>query len=680
MIVRYFPFNTIDYKYVNTKHIAIVDDLASTGQSKEKVLADAENVRLGLAADGFNPFGMMSQTYCNIPYSQDISTHCNHAAQEIYEKSVRKIVEGVWPKLEKKYEETRADSNNMVDLDRQYWRDCYCQRLQEPFRAYAAAPVEEGFMLENIPKCNRCNYLYGTCPQGARNVKNRSPREEFVSFSFTPFIDIAPTALNTNYEIELADGKVVSTNTILCSCTLVLLNHVFKIDLLPTQLGSLMVIIGMDGLAYYVLYRLYEKIVRISLPMARYLEVLRREAEKDLDHLHLSRLMRKLDDIALSEISPKELKQVDYKKPLPSSRMMTCFDQLQDEEATESHLKDNSRLTQDGDVVRQIFKVRILVEGSSVPRTCGQPRRSEASKDLKAPAEWLRGLERHFEQRADGEIYFFDRIWIPSIGDVRKLIMDEAHTSRYSVHPGADKICLFMSLDKANTKPSGLLQQLEIPEWKWEKLAMDFITKLPKSSSGYDTIWIVARHGVPVSIISDRDGRFTSHLWQALQEALGTRLDMSTAYHPQTDGQSERTIQTLEDMLRACVMDFGGSWDTHLPLIEFLLITLIGPENCARKRMKEFFKSRKNEQRQKCQKSYVDKRRKPLEFEVGETVLLMVYPMEESDRWTRDLKKLSEDESIGQSRWNSRQGAEYTWEREDQFRIKYPHLLRTLPS
>ncbi|GKG40827.1 putative reverse transcriptase domain-containing protein, partial [Tanacetum coccineum] len=80
---------------------------------------------------------------------------------------------------------------------------------------------------------------------------------------------------------------------------------------------------------------------------------------------------------------------------------------------------------------------------------------------------------------------------------------------------------------------------------------------------------IVARHGVSVSIISDSDGRFMSHLWQALQEVLGTRLDMSTAYHPQTDGQSERTIQTLEDMLRTCVMDFGGSWDTHLPLIEF---------------------------------------------------------------------------------------------------------------
>ncbi|GKA70664.1 putative reverse transcriptase domain-containing protein [Tanacetum coccineum] len=129
---------------------------------------------------------------------------------------------------------------------------------------------------------------------------------------------------------------------------------------------------------------------------------------------------------------------------------------------------------------------------------------------------------------------------------------------------------------------------------------MDLVTKLPRSNSGYDAIWvivdrltksahflpihedykteklariyineIVARHGVPVSIISDRDGRFVSHLWQALQEALGTKLHMSTAYHLETDGQSERTIQTLEDMLRACVMDFSGSWDTHIPLIEF---------------------------------------------------------------------------------------------------------------
>nr|GEU61078.1 reverse transcriptase domain-containing protein [Tanacetum cinerariifolium] len=129
---------------------------------------------------------------------------------------------------------------------------------------------------------------------------------------------------------------------------------------------------------------------------------------------------------------------------------------------------------------------------------------------------------------------------------------------------------------------------------------MDFITKLPKTSSGYDTIWViidrltksahflrmneidtmerlmrlylkevVSRHGVPVLIISNKDSRFTSRFWQSVQKALGTRLDMSTAYHPQTDGQSERTIQTLEDMLRACVIDFGNGWDRHLPLVEF---------------------------------------------------------------------------------------------------------------
>ncbi|GKB00056.1 putative reverse transcriptase domain-containing protein [Tanacetum coccineum] len=79
----------------------------------------------------------------------------------------------------------------------------------------------------------------------------------------------------------------------------------------------------------------------------------------------------------------------------------------------------------------------------------------------------------------------------------------------------------------------------------------------------------VARHGVPISIISDRDSRFKSRFWRSMQEALGTRLDMSTTYHPQTDGQSEGTIQSLEDMLRAWVLDFGGSWDVHLPLVEF---------------------------------------------------------------------------------------------------------------
>ncbi|GJR81843.1 putative reverse transcriptase domain-containing protein [Tanacetum coccineum] len=158
-------------------------------------------------------------------------------------------------------------------------------------------------------------------------------------------------------------------------------------------------------------------------------------------------------------------------------------------------------------------------------------------------------------------------------------------------------------------------------DYKTEKLAKIYTNE------------IVARHGVPVSIISDRDGRFTSHLWQAFQKALGTRLDISTAYHPQTDGQSERTIQTLEDMLRACVMDFGGSWDTHLPLIESPVIwtevgesQLIGPEIVQETTEKIVqIKDRLKTARSR-QKSYADKRRKPLEFQVGDRVLLKVSP------------------------------------------------------
>ncbi|GJZ68664.1 putative nucleotidyltransferase, ribonuclease H [Tanacetum coccineum] len=201
---------------------------------------------------------------------------------------------------------------------------------------------------------------------------------------------------------------------------------------------------------------------------------------------------------------------------------------------------------------------------------------------------------------------------------------EQSKQLRYSIHPGSDKMyqdlkklywwpnmkaiiskyvdkCLTCSRVKAECqKPSGLLIQPEIPQWKWERITMDFVTKLPKTSSGHDTIWvivdhltksthfipiretdsmetltrlyikeIISRHEVTISIILDHDSHFTSKFWQSMQSALGTQLDMSMAYHPQTDGQSERTIQTLEDILRACVIDFGKGWERHLPLVEF---------------------------------------------------------------------------------------------------------------
>ncbi|GJR19062.1 putative reverse transcriptase domain-containing protein [Tanacetum coccineum] len=178
------------------------------------------------------------------------------------------------------------------------------------------------------------------------------------------------------------------------------------------------------------------------------------------------------------------------------------------------------------------------------------------------------------EPRTDGTLCLNGRSWL------RTVIMHESHKSKYSIYPGSDK----------------MYQNMKKLYW-WPNMKADIATyvskcltcvKLPKTSQGYDTIWVivdrltksaiftpmretdpmdklariylkevVTRHGVPVSIICDRDPRFASNFWRSLQNALGTNLDMSTAYHPQTDGQSERTIQTLEDMLRACVINFG---------------------------------------------------------------------------------------------------------------------------
>ncbi|KAJ9564125.1 hypothetical protein OSB04_000091 [Centaurea solstitialis] len=216
------------------------------------------------------------------------------------------------------------------------------------------------------------------------------------------------------------------------------------------------------------------------------------------------------------------------------------------------------------------------------------------------------------------------RVWVPLAGGARQTLLEEAHKSRFSIHPGATnmyrdlrvdywwpgmkrevaryvELCLTCLKVKAEHQlPHDKMQPLEIPKWKWENITMDLITKLPKTPRRFGVIWVIVdrltksahflaiqesftseqlvelyvkevvkRHGVPVLIISDRDTRFTSRFWERFHADTGTRLHISTSYHPQTDGQSERTIQTLEDMLRACVHDFGGSWDTYLPLAEF---------------------------------------------------------------------------------------------------------------
>ncbi|XP_058726825.1 uncharacterized protein LOC131598218 [Vicia villosa] len=238
-------------------------------------------------------------------------------------------------------------------------------------------------------------------------------------------------------------------------------------------------------------------------------------------------------------------------------------------------------------------------------------------------------------------------------------------------------------------RPGGMLQPLEIPVWKWDSISMDFIVGLPRARGGYDSIWvivdrltksahflpvktthkvihlarlfiaeIVRLHGVPSSIVSDRDPKFTSRFWKAFHNEMGTRLDMSTSNHPQTDGQTERTIQTIEDMLRACILEEGGSWKDHLPLVEFAYNnsyhaslgmapyealygrkcrsfvcwaevgekSILGPEIIRETTEKVKVIQDNLKKAQDRQKNYADKRRRPLEFEVGDHVYLKVTP------------------------------------------------------
>ena len=366
------------------------------------------------------------------------------------------------------------------------------------------------------------------------------------------------------------------------------------------------------------------------------------------------------------------------------------------------HLETSS----DGSILAELRVKPILIEKVKDSQRTDEKLKAKLGQISK-------GEEVEFEQGVDGSLYFRKRLCVPDNDELKREILTEAHNSLYSIHPGSSKMyrdlkesywwpgmikditefvlkCLTCQQVKAEHQvPSGLLQPITIPKWKWERITMDFVTGLPLTPRKKDSIWvivdrltksahflavridysleklaelyineIVRLHGVPISIISDRDPRFTSRFWIKLQEAMGSRVNFSTAFHPQTDGQSERVIQILEDMLRSCIIDFEGSWEKYLPLVEFAYnnsyqssiqmapyealygrkcrtplcwtemneIKIVGPELIQETEDKVRLIRNRLKEASDRQKSYADLKRKDIKFSIGDKVFLKVSP------------------------------------------------------
>ncbi|GJT46200.1 putative reverse transcriptase domain-containing protein [Tanacetum coccineum] len=341
-------------------------------------------------------------------------------------------------------------------------------------------------------------------------------------------------------------------------------------SLIPLSRGSFDVTVGMDWLSKrkFVIV-CYEKVVRIPLEGD---EIFRVHGERTLGAAK-ALMNAKVDEPRISDIPvarditdvfPEDLSMTTTTTSgevlrVQGERTLGVAKALMNAKVDELKVGDISVVWEFVDVFPEDLsglptsvKDKILATSSEMPKV------------KNAPAEMLHDMDQQMEKRADDDMY-----WWPGM--------------KMDIATCVSECLTCVKVKDEHQRPSGLLQQPEIPEWKWENITMDFITKLPRTKSWHDAIWvvvdrltksahflairedysmeklmrlytdeIVARHGVPMSIISDRDARFTSRLWQTFQKALGTRLDMSMTYHHQTDRQSEHIIQMLEDIKGVC--------------------------------------------------------------------------------------------------------------------------------
>ncbi|GKA56918.1 putative reverse transcriptase domain-containing protein [Tanacetum coccineum] len=260
----------------------------------------------------------------------------------------------------------------------------------------------------------------------------------------------------------------------------------------------------------------------------------------------------------------------------------------------------------------------------------------EARKPENFEAEDVGGMIRKekLEPRADGTLCLKNRSWLPCFGDLRTLIMHESHKLKYFVHPDSDK--MYQDMKKLYWWPNMKADiATYVRKYRLTKSAHFLPMKENDTMERLTRLYmkeVVTRHEIPVSIICDCDGRFTSNFWRSFQKALGSRLDMTTAYHSQTDGQSERTIQTLEDIYHTSIKVapfealYGRKCRSLVCCAEVRDVQLTGPEIIHETTEKIVQIKCRIQVAHDRQKSYTDVRHKPFEFQVGDKVMLKFSP------------------------------------------------------
>ncbi|GJS55803.1 putative reverse transcriptase domain-containing protein [Tanacetum coccineum] len=592
----------------------------------------------------------------------------------------------------------------------------------------------------------------------------------FVSTQFSALINIAPTTLDHGYNVELADGRVIWVNTVLLGCTLNFPDHSFTSTYMPVEMGTYDVIIGMvteqaiarrasednigvvkergvvmqnfncefldspktvprfvsfSGLAGYY-RRFIEGFSKIAKPMTKLTQKKVKFEWGDKQEAAFQLLKQKLCSapiLALPEGSEDFIVYCDASKKGLGAVLM----QREKQESTGTTVKSRALvMTIALDLPKQILNAQ------TEARKPENIKNEDVGGMLIENAKYPEAIRTEkLEPRTDGTLCLNGRSWLPLW---RFADCDHARVPNQSnlIHPGSEK----------------MYQDVKKLYW-WPNMKADIATYVSKCLT---CAKVKAEHQRQSGLL------FQHRILEVHFRRLWYKFGYETAYHPQTDGQSERTIQTLEDMLRACVIDFGNGWVKHLPLAEVGEGQLTGPEIIQETTEKIIQVKQRMQAARDRQKSYADLKRKPMEFEVGDKVMLKVspwkgvvrfgkrgklnprfgpfkvikrvgdvaYKLELPEELSRvhntfhvsNLKKCHADEPLAvpldglhfddklqfveepieitdrevkrlkrsriplvKVRWNSKRGPEFTWEREDQFQKKYPHLFsKTGPS